>query len=134
MFPFKLSLKSAVWGAEYGKRYGSAFTDKEVEEFAETVKAYILNNEKDKISDLVNYPISVKINGQDVKISNETDFIKNYDNIFHTKLKNTIAKSYTKYMFTNWRGIMLGDDGAIWFNNIHFQNSKPKLLITAINN
>lgn len=54
---------------------------------------------------------------------------QNYDDIINDEFKEKITNSYTKYLFSNYMGIMLRD-GEIWFENLNDNG----LRIYAINN
>jgi hypothetical protein len=137
-YPFTLSLKSILPGAEYGKRYAVAvgtLSDQDVESFASKAQGYIVSDDKQQLAEVIAYPINVKINDKVTKIQNKDDFIKNYDKIFHSNFKQAISTASTKYMFANWQGIMFGEGSYnVWINEVAPTNEKLKLVITAINN
>jgi hypothetical protein len=136
--PFTLSLKSIIPGAEYGKRYAVTLntkSDQDVENFVSKIQGYIKNDNKDQLSELISYPIIVKIKGKDTKIQNKDEFIKNYAEIFYPSYKQIISNAFAKYLFVNYQGIMLGEGSYnIWINESAPTGSKPKLMIIAINN
>jgi len=136
-YPFILLLKSNLTGVEYGKRYAVAVTksDQDVENFINQIKSYVVSDNNKMLAELVTYPINAKINDKVAKIQNKDDFIKNYDQIFYPDYKQVISNAYTKYLFANWQGIMFGEGSYnIWINEMTPNGSKPKLMITAINN
>lgn len=135
-YPFVLSLESIIPGAEYGKRYAKAVTnksDQDVENFVSKIQSYIVNDNKGNLAEEIRYPIDVKINGKVIKIQNKDDLIKNYDQIFHLDYKQVISKAPTKYLFVNYQGIMFAG-GNIWINDVILAGNSSKLMITAINN
>lgn len=126
---FTLALSHGI-GSTYETRY--MLTDastKDVEEFARKIKSYVIENDKKSLAELLAYPISVYINGSKVSINNEEEFEQNYDDILNAEFKERVSKSYTKYMFSNYMGIMLGD-GDIWFDTW----KERGLRIIALNN
>lgn len=137
-YPFTLSLKSILPGVEYGKRYATAVgivSDAAVEDFAGKIQSYILNDNKKQLSEVVNYPINVKIDNKVTKIENKEDFIKNYDKIIHSDYKKAISEASTKYMFANYQGVMFGSDFYnIWFSEAVPAGVNSKLTIRGINN
>lgn len=137
-YPFTLTLKSIISGAEYGKRYMVAVntkSDQEVEDFVNKIQSYVLNDNKEQLAQEVAYPINAKVNGEITKIQNKDDFIKNYNQIISSDFKQVISKAFTKYLFVNWKGIMFGEGQYnIWINEVIRDESNPKLMITAINN
>jgi hypothetical protein len=132
-YPFTLSLKSILPGAEYGKRYAVAVgakNDQEVEAFADKVQSYVKNDNREQLAEVVSYPITVKIEGKPVNIQNKDEFVQLYDQIFYAKYKQAISNAVTKYLFANSKGIMFGENMYnTWINEID-----SKLMITAINN
>ncbi|MGL5086708.1 MAG: hypothetical protein ACRC68_13465, partial [Clostridium sp.] len=132
-YPFTLSLNSILPGSEYGKRYaacGVTQNDEAVESFASEIQGYIVNNNKEKLAQNINYPISLNIDGTITKIQNKDNFIKNYDIIINSDFKKSLSTASTKYLFVNYQGIMFGEGSYnMWINE---QNSK--LIITSINN
>jgi len=137
-YPFTLSLKSIISGAEYGKRYQAALNtknDKDVENFVSKIQKLVVNGDKEGLSQHINYPINVKINGKSTKIQNKDEFITNYAQIFNPNYKRAIGNAYTKYMFVNWKGIMFGEGlYNMWINEVTPNGSDSKLMIIAINN
>ncbi|MFA9466131.1 MAG: M56 family metallopeptidase [Velocimicrobium sp.] len=126
---YKLALSHGI-GNTFETRYPLTTANTEdVEEFARKIKSYIIENNKKGLAELVVYPISVTINGSKVSISNKKKFEENYADIMNAEFKKRISNSYTKYMNSNYMGIMIGD-GEIWFDN---WNDKG-LRIYAINN
>lgn len=137
-YPFTLSLNSILNGTEYGKRYAlplSTKNDQDVDSFVSEIQNYIVNDNKKQLAKQVKYPIMVKINNNVTKIENEDDFIKNYDEIFHTDYKQVIGNASTKYLFANWKGIMFRAGlYNIWINEVKPEGDNPKLMITGIIN
>lgn len=137
-YPFVLSLKSILPGAEYGKRYGIALdkkNDKDVEDFVKEIQSNMIKSEKEKLSDKIIFPINVRINGERTSIKNTEDFVKNYNEIINPKYKEVISSAFTKYLFANSKGIMFGEgEYNLWINEITIGNNDSELAITAINN
>lgn len=132
-YPFQLSLISIIPGAEYGKRYAVAVSDKsdkDVEAYVSRIQSLVTKGDKKQLVEEVSYPIKVNIKGVKTEILNKEEFIKRYDEIFHNKYKEAISNAFTKYMFVNWQGIMFGEGNYnMWINEID-----SMLKITAINN
>ena len=103
-YPFTLTLESIITGAQYGKRYAVAVgteSDQDVENFVSEIRNYIINDNGKQLAEHVTYPIHIEINSKVTKIQNKDDFIKNYDKIFNSNLKEAISNTYTKYIFAN---------------------------------
>ena len=132
-YPFELTLNQTIKGCEYGKRYavaGITKSDDYVENYASEIQDYIINNNKEKLAENISYPININIDGTNKKIENKDEFIKNYNKIANSDFKNSISKTSTKYLFANWKGILLGEDSY----NMMINESNEKLMITSINN
>ncbi|MCD2345603.1 hypothetical protein [Clostridium guangxiense] len=96
-----------------------------------TLKAATLKNDKETISDYVNYPLIVYINGNKTKISNKTEFINNYDNIFNSKIKNSLKNQQLSNLKITPNGVIVGN-GEVYLNLIN--NGKHEYGIYSINN
>lgn len=104
------------------------------DEFIKTfniLKTSALKNDKKTISDYINYPLTVYINGTKTKISNEAEFIKYYDNIFNLKIKNSLKDQELANLKITPDGIIVGK-GEIRLNLIN--NGKHEYGIYSINN
>ena len=126
---FTLTLSHTI-GNTYESRYPlTSANTKDVEEFANKIKLYVTENNKTELADLIDYPIKVAINGSKVSINNKKEFEQKYDDIINEEFKEKINNCYTKYLFSNYMGIMMGN-GEIWFESL---NDKG-LRVYAINN
>lgn len=126
---FELMLSHTV-GNTYESRYPLTSADtKDIEEFANKIKLYVTENNKTELAGLIAYPINVDINGSKVSINNKKEFEQKYDDIINAEFKEKINNCYTKYLFSNYMGVMLGN-GEIWFENLNHN----ELQVYAINN
>jgi hypothetical protein len=132
-YPLTLESSNQPSPTEFGKRYSSAVMciDQDVDNFVNKIQGYIVNDNKEQLAEVVNYPIKVYINGKKTNIPNKDSFIKNYDGIFYPKFKQVISNTSTEYLFANFRGIMFGDMGEIWIDDPDFSGD---LRIIAVNN
>lgn len=96
-----------------------------------TLKTSVIRNDKKTIADYINYPLVVYINGDVTKISNETEFIQHYDDIFNSKIKSSLKNQELSNLKITPRGIIVGK-GEIYFNLIN--NGKHEYGIYSINN
>lgn len=69
------------------------------------------------VAALVNYPITVSINGKKQRIANPRDFTANYDAIITPAIAAAVEKQRYKDLFVNSQGVMFGD-GEVWINGI----------------
>lgn len=82
-----------------------------IKSFIDTIKS----GNKDAIADMVSYPLKREYPIPDVR--DKSDFIKRFDEIFDTTLKNEIIKSDPAKDWSDmgWRGIML-NQGNVWMD------------------
>lgn len=126
---FVLALSHTI-GNTYDTRYPIINANtKEIEEFAYKIKLYVTENNKIGLAELISYPINVNISGSKVAINDKKEFEEKYDDIINDELKDKIMNCYTKYLFSNYMGVMLGN-GEVWFDFIN----NNELQIYAINN
>lgn len=112
---FNLSLSHSV-GSTFEGRYPLIEADAAaVENFAQKIKLDIMEDKKQDFADLIDYPINVSINNEKISIHSSEEFIQHYNDIITSDFKNKLTNSYTKYLFSNSMGVMLGD-GEIWFD------------------
>ncbi|WP_315120144.1 hypothetical protein [uncultured Clostridium sp.] len=114
-------------------RYSIAGIDNpsEFEDAFNKIKELVASDDKEKVSEYINFPINVHIDGKKVAIETKNQFIKNYDEIFNDNVKAKLANQKVEETFVNDNGVMVGD-GEIWISV--FNNSTHKYLIYAINN
>lgn len=126
---FALTLSHTI-GNTYESRYPlTSANTKDIEEFADKIKLYVTQNNKTGLADLIAYPIKVVIDGSKVSIDNKKEFEQKYDDIINAEFREKISNCYTKYLFSNYMGVMLGD-GEIWFESLN----DIGLRVYAINN
>lgn len=126
---FALTLSHTI-GNTYEARYPlTSANTKDIEEFANKIKLYVTENNKAGLADFIAYPIKVVINGSKVTINNKKEFEQKYDDIINAEFKEKIDNCYTKYLFSNYMGVMLGN-GEIWFESLN----NDGLRVYAINN
>lgn len=105
-------------------------------EYQKFVKSFIANvksNNKEGVAAFISFPLGRDYPIPDVK--NKADFIKRYDQIFDTTLKNEIIKSNAAkdWSEVGWRGIML-NQGTLWIDtdgkiiSINYQSQYEKDL------
>jgi hypothetical protein len=126
---FHLTLSHSV-GSPLEGRYPLVDADAaDVENFGKQIKLNIMEDKRQEFADLINYPINVTINNKKISINSSEEFIQRYNDIITSDFKNKLSNSYTKYLFSNSMGVMLGD-GEIWFDKFNDQGFR----IYAINN
>ncbi len=114
--PFNVHLTSIGSGSPTKRYRDTKQSDAAVEAYMKKVKVAILESNATWLSTQVNYPY--KITGADGKIKslkNKADFMANYQYVVSESLKKRIADICTCNLFSNYRGIMLGN-GEVWIN------------------
>jgi hypothetical protein len=125
-----LTLAHAVQSDSWDQRY-PGYNTKAVENFAGSVKSAVAAGDSAALSKLIQFPVNVTMNGGTTAINSASDFIAKYDSIFGGGLKTNLADSYTKYLFNNSKGIVLGDgDKNIWFSGV---SNSSNLKVIGIN-
>ncbi|RZJ52403.1 MAG: hypothetical protein EOO44_11900 [Flavobacterium sp.] len=109
-------------------------------EYQKLIKSFIENVKNDKkeaVAALVKYPFAREYPIPTVK--NKTEFVKRYNQIFDTTLKNKIIKSNPAkdWSQVGWRGIML-NQGDLWVDEegyltaVNYQSKYEKELKTKL--
>ena len=101
--------------SDYNTANWSADTHASAENFATQVINYIENEDMKSLSELVVYPIGIKVGNEIKNINSKEEFANlKFSDVFDTTMKRDICNSRT--LFNNTRGFMLGDeDNNIWF-------------------
>ncbi|CAH2212067.1 hypothetical protein [Tepidibacter aestuarii] len=94
------------------------------------VKKIVSEDDKNKISEYVIYPLRVNHDKSSREINTPDEFTKNYDNIFTKEVKEALLNQDVKDTFVNYQGVMVGN-GEIWFGS---SEDLSKYGIIAINN
>lgn len=82
------------------------------------IQDYVRTDNKEKLAALILYPIKIhSIDGKDVEIKNEKEFIANYEKFATPKWKGIILAQDPAKLFTNWQGVMV-NNGEMWFGPV----------------
>ena len=99
----------------------------EAERFAQQIKDSV--NDKTAFAGLIQYPISIEIDGNRITIENEESMMDIYDRLMEQNgFRLYVENIFTKFMFANYMGICV-EDGIMWINT----DSSGDYKITAIN-
>jgi hypothetical protein len=97
----------------------------------------VRTNNKEQLARLVHYPITIhSIDGKDIEIHGEDEFVANYEKIATPKWKGVILAQKPEKLFTNWEGVMV-HRGEMWFGPICLDGSacqQTKYYIYGITN
>lgn len=95
-----------------------AHTHQQYRTFFNQFKAAVIKHDKAKVAKLINYPMTAPVQGKDRVITNPEQFIALYDQIFTVSRQKLVAQQQYKNLFANSNGIMIGQQGEIWFSGI----------------
>ena len=126
---FTLNQDTFFSAGENPENYYSSlgYTAEDVEQFAKQIKDSI--NDKTAFVGLIQYPMFIEMDGNQIMIENEESMINTYDRLMEQNgFKQQVENIYTKYMFANYMGICV-EDGIMWINT----DSSGDYKITAIN-
>ena len=105
-------------------------TNEEVEAFAADILKVIKNDDLASLSKMIQYPLSMK-NAANAKVLSEKDLVAmGTQAVITSKLKEAMAGTFPRFMFSNYEGVMLGSGE----NNIWFSDTENGMKIIAINN
>jgi uncharacterized protein YcfL len=107
----------------------SGHSKEEIEDFAKKVVELIQNDESQDLAEIIQYPLNVNLDEQKIYIKDKDTFLEKYNLIFNDKFKLQIKDAYTKDIWGNSVGFIIGN-GDIWFAN---DSSDGKLKIIVIN-
>ncbi len=74
---------------------------------------FLETGDKEKMAELVEFPIHAYVKGKKVKIPNKKAFVANFDGIFYPGFTKKIAES-SKSLFVLGQGVTVGQ-GLVWF-------------------
>lgn len=87
-------------------------------DFLLEIQDSVKTDDKEILASLILYPITIHfIDGEDVEIKTEEEFIANYEKIATPKWKAAILAQEPEELFTNWKGIMV-NRGELWFGPV----------------
>lgn len=101
--------------SDYNTANWSADVHENAEVFATQIIGYIEKEDMKSLSNLVVYPMGIKVGNEIKNVNNKEEFAKlKFSDVFDSTMKRDICNSRT--LFNNTRGFMLGDeDNNIWF-------------------
>ncbi len=114
----------------------AGLTDREVENFLDSLKAAVANDDRRAVAAMVRYPIRVQLDGQGASIGSAADFVLRYPDIMNSQVRGAVLAQEVKELFVNWQGVMIGR-GEVWFSAVYEDprdDEAYRLMIIAINN
>ncbi|MGN7760531.1 hypothetical protein [Paenibacillus sp. 22594] len=94
--------------------------------FSKLQKA-VKDNKPAEVADLISYPMNLNKDNKQYVIYNKQEFIKKYDRIFTSLVRDILLAQKVDNLFMNYQGVMVGD-GDLWMG---VRNNK--LGVIAVN-
>lgn len=110
----------------------AGITESDARAFYSSMKDAIATGNKKALASMVSYPVGVTLKGKGIGIKNETEFIKNYDQIITIHIRDLVQKTTFEDLKPNFRGLFVGN-GEIIFGGIGTPK-QYRVLITVFNN
>jgi hypothetical protein len=95
-------------------------------QFLSQLQSAFAANDKDKIADMVSYPMTQVHNGKPVKIATRAKLLSEFDQIFTPQVRSKIASQSSRCLFGTALGAVIGD-GEVWFTQ-HSANGPFKII------
>ena len=80
-------------------------------------KVALEEGKSDIVVSLVNYPITVTIDGEEATYSSEQELLDNYDSVFTEAIVEAVSNQDYGDLFVNSEGVMIGN-GEVWISGI----------------
>jgi hypothetical protein len=106
----------------------------DAETFFLIVKTSMAAGDDVKIAESVKYPIRVTMDGQEILLKDQREFLDQYETIFDQDFINTLFEMDETNLTLLPNGVQLGN-GELWFNSfcVVLSCSDAQFLITQIN-
>lgn len=117
--PFNVKLSGSHSG-RVNHRYGRAGADNDDIVHANARKFWhgVKNGDKKAVASVIAYPVRAQVAGKSRQFRSAKEFIANYDAIFTPSFRQAVINSVPHNMSSSWRGIMLGEAGEVWLNEV----------------
>ncbi|MFS2179595.1 hypothetical protein ACCC98_27220 [Rhizobium pisi] len=93
------------------------------------------SGDAEAIAGLVEYPLTVKANGETYDVENAEDFVENFDDLVTAETRRTVGRQQYQDLFVDSDGVMLAN-GAVWMGAVCEDDAckDSHWAIIAINN
>jgi hypothetical protein len=112
-----LCISSVALPQSTAKRNSAGLLDSETVEFLGKFQRALQVNDRRTISQMVSYSINVNAAGKCKAIGGTTAFLRYFDQIFDSKLRDLVLDQKPENLIINSRGVGL-ELGAVWFAGI----------------
>lgn len=85
-------------------------------------KVALEEGKSDIVVSLVNYPITVRIDGNEETYASEEELLDGYDDVFTDAILEAVANQEYGDLFVNSEGVMIGN-GEVWITGICDDNA-----------
>ncbi len=85
-------------------------------------KVALEEGKSDIVVSLVNYPITVRIDGNEETYASEAELLDGYDDVFTDAILEAVANQEYGDLFVNSEGVMIGN-GEVWITGICDDNA-----------
>ena len=110
--------------AANGEKCESSTVDMQGEKTAKEARAFLVElkdavraNDKQKVADMISYPVNFIRGGKRTRIRSKQLFLALYDRIFDEHIRKTILDQSAHCLFGNGNGEMIGN-GEVWFSEM----------------
>ncbi|WP_343595363.1 hypothetical protein [Acinetobacter sp.] len=102
------------------------------QKFLKDLQTALDQDNRAKVASMIHYPIQINIHNQRHKIRSTQEFLSYYDEIFDPMLTQTIKKQSYSNLFANTKGIMVGENGELWFTGFCQDKACKKVVVKVI--
>lgn len=100
-------------------------------------KVALEEGKSDIVASLVNYPITVTIDGEQATYSSEQELLDAYDSVFTETIVEAVSNQEYGDLFVNSEGVMIGN-GEVWISGIcedsACSNAPPRVAVIQSGN
>ncbi|CAI3937915.1 unnamed protein product [Commensalibacter communis] len=106
--------------------------------FFHVLQENVTQKDKKSVAEMVKYPLWVQLNGKQIQIKDQQQFIEHYDAIITPKIEKIVQEQKFKDLISTYRGMAFGN-GEIWYSNAcpdkdQKTNQAIRVKIIGINN
>ncbi|MFT4021160.1 MAG: hypothetical protein QM666_06565 [Acinetobacter sp.] len=102
------------------------------QKFLKDFQIYIHNDERQKVAAMIHYPIKINVYNQRITFTTAQQLLLKYDDIFDPMLKQSIRQQSYGNLFANSKGIMIGENGELWFSGLCLDKNCKKINVKII--
>lgn len=126
-----LNIYSGELKQDEGKyRLADIENDRAFEKWFKNLQLLIVQNQREKVANLVHYPLNIMIEKREMKVRSKKEFLSKYNSLITSEVKNVIINQKIKDLTVTSEGVMIGT-GQMWINVL---DDKEGFWITAVNN